>query len=64
MLTDAANKAREAQIAAREALEAAKAAQSEFREVALTPAEMLDKTLIPNPSENAEDPLKGLSQKL
>ena len=57
MLTDAANKAREA-------LEAAKAAQSEFREVALTPAEMLDKTLIPNPSENAEDPLKGLSQKL
>lgn len=64
MLTDAANKAREAQIAAREALEAAKAAQSEFKEVALTPAEVLDKTLVPNPSEHTEDPLKGLSQKL
>ena len=64
MLTDAANKAREAQIAAREALEAAKAAQSEFREVALTPAEVLDKTLVPNPSEHTEDPLKGLAQKL
>ena len=63
-LTDAAQKAREAQIAAREALEAAKAAHSEFKEVALTPAEVLDKTLAPNPSESSEDPLKGLSQKL
>jgi uncharacterized membrane protein HdeD (DUF308 family) len=63
-LTDAAKKARDAQIAAREALEAAKAAHTEFKEVALTPAELLDKTLIPNPSEKSEDPLKGLSQKL
>ena len=64
MLTDAAKKAREAQQAAREALEAAKAAQTEFREVALTPAEIIDKTLAPNPSETSEDPLKGISQKL
>jgi uncharacterized membrane protein HdeD (DUF308 family) len=64
ILTDAAKKARDAQIAAREALEAAKAAHTEFKEVALTPAELLDKTLMPSPSEKAEDPLKGLSQKL
>ena len=64
MLTDAAKKAREAQLAAREALEAAKAAQTEFREVALTPAEVIDKTLIPKPAETAEEPLKGLSQML
>ncbi len=64
ILSDAAKRARDAQIAAREALEAAKAAHTEFKEVALTPAELLDKTLMPNPSETAEDPLKGLSQKL
>ena len=64
ILTDAAKKARAAQIAASEALEAAKAAHTEFKEVALTPAELLDKTLMPSPSEKAEDPLKGLSQKL
>lgn len=64
ILTDAAKKARDAQIAAREALEAAKAAHTEFKEVALTPAELLDKTLMPNPSENPNDALKGLSQKL
>ena len=64
MLTEAANKAREAQIAAREALEAAKAAQTEFREVALTPAEMIDKTLVPNPAKNTENPMKGLSEKM
>ena len=64
ILTDAAKKARDAQIAAREALEAAKAAHTEFKEVALTPAELLDKTLMPSPSEKAEDPLNGLSQKL
>ena len=55
MLTDAAKKAREAQLAAREALEAAKAAQTEFREVALTPAELIDKTLAPKPTEEAAD---------
>lgn len=64
IVTDAAKRAREAQIAAREALEAAKAAHSEFKEVVLTPAEQLDKTLMPSPSESSEDPLKGLSQKL
>ena len=64
MLTDAANKAREAQLAAREALEAAKAAQTEFREVALTPAEVIDKTLAPKPNESTEDALKGLSEKM
>ena len=64
MLSDAARKAREAQLAAREALEAAKAAQTEFREVALTPAEVIDKTLAPKPTEVQEDPLRGLSEKM
>ena len=64
MLSDAAKKARDAQLAAREALEAAKAAQTEFREVALTPAEVIDKTLAPKPAENVEDALKGLSEKM
>lgn len=64
MLTDAARKAREAQLAAREALEAAKAAQTEFREVALTPAEVIDKTLAPKPTESVEDALRGMSEKM
>ena len=64
MLTDAAKKARDAQLAAREALEAAKAAQTEFREVALTPAEIIDKTLAPKPTETVEDALRGLSEKM
>ena len=64
MLTDAAKKARDAQLAAREALEAAKAAQTQFREVALTPAEVIDKTLAPKPTETNEDPMRGLSEKM
>ena len=64
MLSDAAKKAREAQLAAREALEAAKAAQTEFREVALTPAEVIDKTLAPKPVDSVEDALRGVSEKM